>query len=288
MLGRMALLVSYDGTSFRGWNDVRDTALRPALHRVMGASEPPLVEAASRTDAGVHARGQVCSFDVTRPLEEDGVPQLVYSLNQLLPDEIVVREGALVDASAFDVRANLGKEYRYGLSTAPCSDPLRRLHEWHLPPRRGAAAWDVHAVRSAARSLVGSHSFGAFGNTPRGAERKLEVDARCSLRMLQVRQLGPTSFQFRLRGDRFLYKMCRNLVGALVKVGSGELHADELAAALAAGRFERSRSVPLTAPAHGLVLHEVLYEETPFAGTAACDSLSARDEGLLRRRRRRG
>lgn len=277
---KLAFLLSYDGTSHRGWTDLRDAVLRPALGRVLGGGTQPLVEAASRTDAGVHARGQVCSVELAGPLEPERMPQLVYSLNQLLPDTLCVREAVRVDTS-FDVRSNVGKEYHYAFSTAVCRDPLRRLHEWHLPPRRGAQPWNAQAARDAARLLVGTHSFAAFGNTPRGMERRDEVDPRCSLRMLQLRQLGPTSYQFRLRGDRFLYKMCRNLVGALVKVGSGELQADELLHALEIGRFERSR--PLTAPAHGLVLHRVLYEHAPFTSSAAA-AASLGSSGSQRRR----
>ena len=83
---RVALVTAYDGTSFRGWADVRDVALRPALERVLG--QPIHIEAASRTDAGVHARGQVCAFDVERAgMPPDELSQLQYSLNQLLPPE---------------------------------------------------------------------------------------------------------------------------------------------------------------------------------------------------------
>lgn len=262
---RLALLLSYDGAAARGWTSLRDEVLRPALCKVLRQPDADLlVTAASRTDAGVHARGQVCSVDAARPLDAAQVPQLVYSLNQLLPEAVFVREGALV-GSAFDVRANVGKEYRYTLSTAPGRDPLRRLHEWQLPARRSAPAWDVDAARKASGLLRGTHSYAALGNTPRGAERKVAIDPLCTLQMVQLRQLGPSTFQFRLRGDRFLYKMCRNVVGALVRVGAGQLGAHELEHALAHGEFARSRSVPLTAPAHGLVLHRVLYDRSPFA-----------------------
>ena len=126
-----------------------------------------MVTAASRTDAGVHARGQVCSVDLTQPLDAGTVPQLVYSLNQLLPDTVFVREGVIV-ASEFDVRASLGKEYQYALNTAVGRDPLRRLHEWQLPPRRGAPRWDVAAAKRAAGLLRGTHSFGARSGSRAG------------------------------------------------------------------------------------------------------------------------
>lgn len=279
---RLALLLSYDGTPWKGWTDVRDAALRPALARVLFRAPPlPLVEAASRTDAGVHARGQVATVDLC---QSDGVdaealdlPQLTYSLNQLLPASVCIRAAQLV-SDDFDVRSTRGKEYRYTLSTAACRDPLRRLYEWQLPPRRGAACWDAGAAVDAARLLCGTNSFAAFGNTPRGAERKREVDPVCTLRMVNCRQLGPTTYQFRLRGDRFLYKMARNCVGALVRVGTGELDASELAWALEYGRFERSRSVPLTAPAQGLVLHNVMYSSDAVLFAGATDGRTAPDE----------
>ena len=328
----MALLVAYDGTPFRGWTDVRDRALRPTLSRLL--RDDVVLEAASRTDAGVHSRGNACSCALPRACSEEELSQLVYSANQLLPPEVSIRRAALV-ASDFDVRKTCGKvsrlphcclvkltvlgkvvllqegttrlggtqrvvfmmrhvlptwltlgcagtpahapcipapcgpqEYHYFLSTAPQRDPLDRLRQWHVPPRRGVA-WDADAAARAAALLRGSHSFAAFGNTPRGRERLLEADPSCHVRMLQLRRLGPSEYQVRVRGDRFLYKMVRNLVGTLVRVGLGELDEAELAGALADGRFARSSSVAITAPAHGLLLHRVLYApaDDPFATT---------------------
>ena len=276
---RVALVTAYDGTPYRGWADVRDVALRPALERVLG--QPVRVEAASRTDAGVHARGQVCAFDVERAgMSPDELAQLQYSLNQLLPPELSVRHVALMPSS-FDPRSNLGKEYRYALSIgAGARDPLQRLYEWQVPARRGAPAWDAEAAAAAARALEGTHSFGALANTPRGSERKKVVDPVCTLSSVRLHWTGRTRLSVRLTGSRFLYKMARNSVGAIVRVGSGELSLEELQHALREGAFERSRSVPLTAPAHGLVLHRVDFppEEGPFAGAAAEVDLEEQEE----------
>ena len=276
---RIALLTSYDGTPFRGWADLRDVALRPKLERVLG--QPVLVEAASRTDAGVHARGQVCAFDVER---EDMTPaelaQLTYSLNQLLPPELSVRQAASVPPT-FDPRTNQGKEYRYALSIgAGARDPLRRLYEWQVPSRRGAPPWDAEAAAAAARALEGTHAFTAFANTPRGSERRKEVDPVCTLSRVTLQQLGPTQLCVRLVGSRFLYKMARNSVGAIVRVGSGELSLDEVQHALRHGAFERSRSLPLTAPAHGLVLQRVAFapEDDPFTGAGVVGERDEEDE----------
>jgi tRNA pseudouridine38-40 synthase len=217
---RVALVTAYDGTSFRGWADVRDAALRPALERVLG--QPIHIEAASRTDAGVHARGQVCAFDVERAsMPPDELAQLQYSLNQLLPPELSLRHTALMP-SGFDPRSNLGKEYRYALSIgAGARDPLQRLCEWQVPARRGAPAWDEEAAAAAARALEGTHSFGALANTPRGSERKKEIDPVCTLSRVRLHRTGRTRLSVRLTGSRFLYKMARNSVGAIVRVGSG-------------------------------------------------------------------
>ena len=276
---RIALVTAYDGTPYRGWADVRDVALRPVLERVLG--QPVTLDAASRTDAGVHARGQVCAFDVERAgMSPDELAQLQYSLNQLLPPELSVRHTTLMPSS-FDPRFNLGKEYRYALSIGAGSrDPLRRLYEWQVPARRGAPAWDAEAAAAAARALEGTHSFGAFANTPRGSERKKEVDPICTLSRVRLLRTGRTRLSVRLTGSRFLYKMARNSVGAIVRVGSGELSLEELQHALHHGAFQRSRSVPLTAPAHGLVLHRVDFapEEGPFAGDVDLEEEECQDE----------
>lgn len=199
----VAMVVSYEGSRFRGWTDVRDSVLRPTLSRVL-RQEDPLLLVASRTDAGVHARANVCSFTPERTPTDLG--QLTYSLNQLLPHEVCVQHAALTQPG-FDVRANVGKEYRYTVNFAPVRQPLTRQMEWQLPARRGRREWDGNCAARSASRMLGSHSFAAFGNTPRGAERGSEIDTICNLKMLQLRQLAPTVVQFRLRGDRFLYKM---------------------------------------------------------------------------------
>lgn len=278
---RLALQLAYDGANYRGWTDLRDTTLRPTLGKVLFAGNTeanPLIEAASRTDAGVHAQGQVCSLliDAAPP----NLGQLQYSLNQLLPPDVSVRNAALV-ADGLDVRSNVGKTYIYRLSTLPgCHDPLARHYEWHVPSRRGRPPWDAARASALAERLCGAHSFGAFGNTPRGRERAVAVDPRCTLHELHLaptpmddfgNDLHPAGrraaaaaaerWTFTVRGDRFLYKMVRNLVGALVKVGHGELSSDEVLEALEAGSFARSASLPLTAPAQGLVLQRVNYAD---------------------------
>lgn len=188
----------------------------------------------------------------------------------MLPLEVRIH-GAAPTTPTFDPRDNCGKEYWYRLSVSVCADPLldgAHGQRWHLPPRRNAPQWDAQAAARTARLLLGSHSYAAFANTPRGSERVAAaeaaaagkpVDTTCCLSMVQLRQLANDEYMFRLRGDRFLYKMVRNIVGALVKVGHGELSHDEVAEALEQGFFSRSKSLALTAPPQGLVLRRVLF-----------------------------
>ena len=127
------------------------------------------------------------------------------------------------------------------------------------------------AAASLMERMQGAHSFSAFGNTPRGKERLVPVDPNCELMQLTLAPSptgdDPDAWTITVRGDRFLYKMVRNLVGGLVKVGYGELESEELLEALSEGKFSRGDSVPLTAPAHGLTLHKVEYPAgaEPFA-----------------------
>uniref|UniRef100_A0A7S0J8D0 tRNA pseudouridine synthase n=1 Tax=Calcidiscus leptoporus TaxID=127549 RepID=A0A7S0J8D0_9EUKA len=225
-----------------------------------------LLHAASRTDAGVHARGQVCIFDHAGRREHD-LSKLRYSMNQLLPEDTCVREAASVPDS-FDPRTNLGKEYIYRLNTSASRDPLRRLYEWHVPERRGQQ-WDTDAVRRGAALLQSdtARDFSAFANMPRGAERTRRIDPFCTLRELRVVQTSSSLVSIHLSADRFLYKMARNMVGALVSVGFCELGVCELELALDSGRFSHTNSPGLTAPAQGLVLDRVFYgEDEPFKG----------------------
>ena len=168
----------------------------------------------------------------------------------------------------FDPRANHGKRYVYHISTSDVRDPLQRLYSWHLPPRHGRR-WDLDAAYKGAAVLQNdfARNFSAFANTPRGAERQRKIDPFCTLREVRVVQTSSTSVTISFRADRFLYKMARNLVGALVGAGYRELGIRELEQAITSGRFSHTDSPGLTAPAQGLFLERVFYgENDPFRG----------------------
>lgn len=241
------LTIEYEGTGFCGWqrqpNGVSIQAtVEDALTRLHGGERTHAI-ASGRTDAGVHARGQVISFRVdavrTRESYERG-------LNSLLPDTIAVKR-AEEAPDAFDARRwARGKRYVYRVLSSRQPSPLRRGQVWQV-----YAPLDVDAMRAAARPLLGTHDFSSF--------RASDCDARHAvreLRRLDVDERGD-EVVFTLEATAFLKHMVRNLVGTLVEVGSGRRPASSITGLLAA--CDRTRA-GRTAPAQGLFLDEVFYD----------------------------
>ena len=244
----LKIKLKYDGRAYLGWQRHADQptvqrAVEVALSQVLG--EPCQVLAAGRTDRGAHAMGQVVSARVAPPHDP---ASLVDLLNAQLPADIRV---LAVHAASDDFHAResaTGKVYRYEIWNAPkCpADEVGRV--WHIPKRL-----DTGAMAHASAVLVGTHDFASFATRPNFRQKST---TRHLYRVTVAPQLPRISVEF--VGDGFLYKMVRNLVRGLVKVGEGRWSADDLARALAA----RDRSAaPGTAPASGLYLHAVLYGE---------------------------
>lgn len=250
---RVKLVLEYDGTNYVGWQIQHNGAsvqgrLQRALQELVG--QPVAVQAAGRTDAGVHARGQVVAFDAPGQL-----PLKAYwmGLNALLPDDIAVVRAEEVDP-AFDPRRwTRGKRYRYLVSNRRSRTPLRRLTHWeiYLPLQ-------LAVMQEAAPVLLGRHDFSAF----RASDCQAAHPVR-ELRRLEVRGASGDEVEFLVEGTAFMKHMVRNLVGSLVDVGRGK-HPPGWIAELLAGR-DRTRAGP-TAPAHGLYLDEVFYGEGPHEG----------------------
>ena len=243
---RLALGVEYDGSAFRGWQiqpgggTVQD-ALQAALASIAGV--PVDVVCAGRTDAGVHATGQVVHFDAPaeRPLTA-----WVRGVNTFLPDSVAVRWAQQVP-SDFHARFSAhGRRYRYLLLNRP-----QRPGVWH-----GRAGWyhwplDVAAMQEAAQYLRGEQDFSAF--------RAAECQARSpikTLRRAEVRRLGDL-IVFDFEASAFLHHMVRNLVGSLVYIGQGK-HPPEWMKELL-GKADRKEAAPTFAAA-GLYLVGVDYE----------------------------
>jgi tRNA pseudouridine38-40 synthase len=244
---QLKLVVEYEGTRYQGWQlqpggptvqEVLESALATALR------EPVRVRGAGRTDAGVHACGQVAAVRVTRVPPD--LARLRKSLNALTPDDVAVREIAVVD-DTFDPRRHArSRLYEYRILSAPAPSPFWRRHAWHV-----AQALDERAMDEAARTLAGEHDFEAF----RGADP--EPVRSTVRRVLESRiEPAPPLLVYRIEATAFLKHMVRNIVGTLVEVGRGERAPDAMRALLA-GR-DRTRA-GATAPPHGLCLVTVRY-----------------------------
>jgi len=240
------LTIAYRGTDFAGWQiqpgkRTVQQCLEEAVEKLWG--EKISVQGSGRTDTGVHAHGQVASFNARR-LHNATV--LLRALNANLPLDVRVVKCRLV-SPAFHARFDAkGKTYRYLIWNHIVQDPFTLDTHYHMP-----RDLDLAAMRKAARLLVGRHDFASFTSNP-GYER--ETTIRTMKRATVVRDGHALVFHF--TADGFLYRMVRNLVGALVKVGKGKITVTEFARIF---RECRRSAAPETAPACGLCLMSVRY-----------------------------
>jgi tRNA pseudouridine38-40 synthase len=248
---RLRLDVAYDGTGFSGWaaQPGRRTVqgeLEQALQRVLRV-ETAALTCAGRTDAGVHAWGQVVSLDARADVD---LVALQRAANHLLGPAVVVREASLTDGD-FDARHSArSRRYRYTILNRPVPDPFLAATSWHVPDRL-----DLGALRLACDPLLGEHDFSTFCRKPK---LRSGVEPSMTRRVLDARwhDLGDGVLRFDIEATAFCHQMVRSIVGLLVEVGTGKRRAGDVRSLIAAR--DRSRSAP-PAPPRGLVLWEVLY-----------------------------
>lgn len=239
----LKLVLAYDGSDFRGFarqpgQRTVEGVLRDALGRVLDG--PPEISVAGRTDAGVHAEGQVVSF----PAEAEP-DRVMRAVNAMLAPEVVVR-AALRAPEGFDARRSAtAREYRYRLRTSDIPDPFTARYEWQRP-----GSYSLTSMRRAARLLRGQRDFASFCRAPKDGGSTVRT-----LERLTVRRRADI-LEIRARADSFLHQMVRSLVGTLAAVGDGGLEAESMPAVLDAR--SRSAAGPV-APPDGLTLLSVTY-----------------------------
>lgn len=243
---RFRMTLAYDGTRFAGMQFLPGVVtvqgeVESALGEILNG--PVKIEPASRTDAGVHAAGQVAHFEAAAAMAP---ARLRHALNRLLPDDI--RVTALRTARPdFHARFDAtGKEYRYLVHNGRVLPPFLRLYRHHE-----GSPLDLAAMRRAARALVGTHDFAAFTVNP-GYD---QGDTVRRIDRIAVHKRGD-EVEIRVAGGGFLYRMVRSMAGWLIMVGKGRA-APEPGGLLEAGAARPSEVV--TAPAKGLFLWRVLY-----------------------------
>ena len=244
---QLRLTIEYEGEAYQGWQiQPGGPTVQEVLERALATvlREPVRVRGAGRTDAGVHACGQVAAVRVTRVPPD--LLRLQKSLNALTPDDIAIREIDVV-GDDFDPRRDArSRLYEYRILNARAPSPFWRRHAWHVTPPLDLAAMDA-----AAAALVGEHDFAAFC----GADAEpVRTTVR---RVIESRLLSTQAvLVYRVEATAFLKHMVRNIVGTLVEVGLGQRPPSAIAEILD-GR-DRTRA-GATAPPHGLTLVAVRY-----------------------------
>ncbi len=239
--------LAYDGTDFLGWQRQRvpgrtvQGELEAALARLAGGTHVA-VAGAGRTDAGVHALGQVASFQLPRDLAG---PDLLRALNGLLPADLRVLEASLAPEGFHARRSAVSKLYRYALDCGPVRLPQRRRYAAFLPH-----PLERTAVERVAALYLGRHDFAALASSGGSARTSVRTVQRSEVRF------EPSGLVYEVEADGFLRKRVRSMVGGLIAVGRGALGVDDLARLLAA---RDRRGWPAPAPACGLTLVRVDY-----------------------------
>ncbi|MCS7176145.1 MAG: tRNA pseudouridine(38-40) synthase TruA [Candidatus Kapabacteria bacterium] len=242
----LLLLLEYDGTHYAGWQRQRgartvQATLEDALTQLLGF--PVRAVAAGRTDAGVHARGQVVHVRLpTIPrIPEERIPR---ALNSLLPDDLLVRAARLSERPIHVRYDACARAYSYMITNRP--SVFSRHFSWYVP-----VPLDGELLQAATSLFVGRHDFTTFSKHDPSTKSYI-----CSVTEAHWSQPCPYSWRFYIRADRFVYGMVRALVGAMVQVAQRRRTLEELQHALAAR--DRRYASPL-APPHGLVLESVFY-----------------------------
>lgn len=244
-MATIKLTIEYDGTAYAGWGQQPNhptiqAFLEEALSKITQQHISSV--AAGRTDSGVHALGQVVSFQSDKPLPP---PQWAPALNSYLPKDITVISSEQAPDNFHARFSAKGKVYEYRITIQPSRPALNRHRVWHLPQ-----PLDTDAMRQALQDFWGTHDFTSF----RGP-RSQTINPMCTISHLSLSLASP-SIIIRIEGNRFLKQMVRAIIGTLVEVGQRKRNPKTLPEIFAA---RDRRAAGRTAPPHGLYLVQVLY-----------------------------
>ncbi len=243
------LTIAYDGQAYLGWQKTStgpsiEATLQQVLEQIL--QESVVLQAASRTDAGVHAKGQVVNlFSGTL---KPSLKRFHASLNSLLPSDIVVLDLCEEHPDFHPTLNCTAKEYRYTICNAQSQLPQNRFYSWHYP-----YPLDVDKMRIAAKFLEGAHDFSTLCNFKKNSNY---TDWIREVSEISILELPENQLQISVKGKNFLYKMVRNIVGTLAHVGRGLILPESVPSLL---NSQDRTQAGVTAPAHGLCLYKVFY-----------------------------
>lgn len=255
---RYRVILAYDGTKFHGFQS------QPNLRTVQGTIEaallkmtketPVTVFGAGRTDAGVHARGQVVHFNFPGNIPPRN---MLLGLNSMMPLDVVIKDVAIVPETFHAQFSTVGKRYGYRVSRTRFTDPFKRFYTGHYPYQL-----DLGRIETAIQDVVGTHDFTSFAAS--GGVIKNKVRTIYTARMVDHPDEDEIYFEF--IGNGFLYNMVRILVGVLLEIGNDRRPVDEFPRLYAVKDRQEAR---ITAPASGLYLQEVYYDEAALQQAVA-------------------
>jgi tRNA pseudouridine38-40 synthase len=249
-MARMKVTVAYDGTDFAGYQ------IQPSGRTIQGTiqsvlqkmhkGEPVNIAASGRTDACVHALGQVFHFDTEMNIPADAWSK---ALNAMLPQDIIIKKVEKVSDSFHSRFSAVSKEYHYKLLISKQPDVFRRNHMFHYP-----YPLNINDIQKACSYLLGTYDFTSFSSA-----RSEVADKVRTIFALEVIEEGDI-LTFKIRGSGFLYNMVRIIIGTLLEVGQGKRKPEAIMTIIAG----KDRALAgKTAPAHGLYLHQVNYQDKP-------------------------
>jgi tRNA pseudouridine38-40 synthase len=240
------LTIEYDGSAYHGWQrQLGARTIQAEIEQALSTMirQPVTLIGAGRTDAGVHARGQVANFRCQTALTANIFQK---GLNSLLPEDVVIRQCCEVAADFHARYSAKSKQYAYHITNRPVRVAIGRQYAWHV-----LKPLDLQVMQAVVPHLVGTHDFRSFEGvgSPRQHSRRHVIQAR-------LQQTEQSMLVFEIEADGFLRYMVRNIVGTLVAVGLGKLSPEDFPRIIAAR--DRAQAAA-TAPAHGLFLMEVRY-----------------------------
>ena len=247
---KYAMLITYDGSAYGGWQiQPNATSIQSLIEHAISTvcRQSISIVGSSRTDAKVHAIGQVAHFYTDTPFS---LQKLSHNINGILPKDIRITKIYPVPEDFHARYSATGKIYHYHLHLDPILDPFNYLYSWHVPYKL-----NLNLLREAIPFFLGTKDFTAFANeSHKGAASKNGI--RTLNRITIVEEKGGIRLEF--EGSGFLYKMVRNITGTLIDIARGKLSIDSLPFIFAS---QDRKQAGMTAPAHGLFLMQVCYEE---------------------------
>ena len=246
------LLIQYDGTDFHGWQvQENDRTIQGELERVIGKlnNAPVKVAGSGRTDAGVHAEGQVANVKLTRPFTPE---RLRLAINGNLWRDIRIMSVEKVDDDFHARFSAKQKTYLYRIVNAPVMTPFWRRYALHE-----SRPLDVARMTAASRLLLGEHDWTAFSSAQGDSDNKVRTVSDCTIETIWDARARASIIEFRITANGFLRYMVRSIVGTILEVGQGEKDFDTIQTAIVTGDRNLAGK---TAPAHGLTLLQVDYD----------------------------